>query len=790
MAPRRSADYRGSRFQPDILPIIPPSGVLSAKSAVGAADRGKVPGLWDGETWTGFPRWTHHRASPSDLTRWDSWGGGIGLQARDHPGVDIDVNDAALADEIEALADLILGPAPARCREGSSRRLLVYTNADHREPARKKRLAFTLPASGAAEPHAVEILGLGQQYLLHGQHESGSSYLWRDGRDLLTPGLTVSPVNAGQLKEFLAAVATLVRDRKGEIISRIDVGAAGKGGKRLPIGDPLLIARDLLTLHDALQAIPVTELDYDEWVAITAAYKAACASSEPFFHDSYLPWALGYGGNDEEVCRAKWDSIQDAALGADWIYRVARKAGWAGAEEFDPIPEEVISPGQRREAVPDVTPETFLDRYAYLTLLDRYVDLAHPETLLKGPQLSNILAQHVGDVSSSTQNAAVLLQKNPRGRKYAQRTYRPGQERLVHEPRYGTCVNSWSPPPLALPAHATTADVRPWLDHVEYLLPDPTERSILLDWFAYKIQSPGRKANWAVLLGGDPGIGKDLMLIPILEIIGEANRRRVSQNTIESSFSSWAAETELVVIDEVRHFTPKTLNRLKAYITIPPDEVEISEKFQPTFSVPNVAAYFAFSNYRDALELEANDRRWFVLWSTATPQAAPYYWKLERWVRKNAGLLGRWLMERDVSKFAAQGHAPSTRAKAEMQRVTQAPFEAWVCESVEDGVVPFDVDLVILEDVMARLPAHVRGLAPTMLKLAAALRQAGGKPWPRLRLGRRLETTRSDRAAIWAVRRPTMYAALTDGNLAEIYWRQRDEAAARSMGFPTEAKTA
>lgn len=775
--------YVGSGYQVDILPIIPPAVALGEGCTVRLEDRGKVPGKREpGGVWYGYPKWQETAATAEDLALWASWGASTGLQARRYPGIDIDVSDGAFAYEIEALAVIFLGLTPARERSGSSRRLLVYENADQREPARKRRLAFTLP--GSAEKHAVEILGAGQQYLIHGLHKSGSSYSWRDGRDLLVYG-GLTPIVSDDIRSFLGAVEMAVIGAGGEVEVKSGKSLSlGPAGVRLTLPHPSHGAKDLLTLHEALHAIPVAALDYDEWVALTAAYKAACGGSEAFFEDSYLPWALGYAGNDEEICRKKWESITDSAVGADYVYRVARGHGWVGTDEFAPIPDEIIGPGGvRREAVPDVDHETFIDRYAYLTLLDRYVDLAYPETLLRGPQLSNILAQHVGDVASSTQNAAVLLQKNPRAQKYAQLTYRPGAERLVYEPRYGTCVNSWSASALRMPRHSTTKEVKPWLDHVEYLIPDARERGLLLDWLAYKIQSPGKKANWAVLMGGIQGIGKDLMLIPVLEVVGAANVKRASQDTIQSDYSSWAANTEMVVIDEVRNFTPSVMNKLKAYITVPPDDVEIREKFQPTYSVPNVAAYFAFTNFEDALALEKADRRWFVLWSPAAPKEPAYYWKFDRWVRENAALVGAWLRERDVSAFQAQGHAPSTAAKLTMQKAAQPAFEAWVAESIEDGVAPFDTDLVVLEDVMARLPQHVRALAPTALKLAAVLRSLGAVAWSRVRLGRRLETSRSDRGGIWAVRRCEMYRPEETEKIVSLFWRQRDEAMGRGMGF-------
>lgn len=100
----------------------------------------------------------------------------IGMLGRAYPALDIDVEDEALATEIEKHAFETLGPAPVRTRMGSARRLLLYAGTG----LRKQRVAFRHPSLPSdAKPWAVELLATGQYFNVAGVHPSGQPYEWR-----------------------------------------------------------------------------------------------------------------------------------------------------------------------------------------------------------------------------------------------------------------------------------------------------------------------------------------------------------------------------------------------------------------------------------------------------------------------------------------------------------------------------------------------------------------------------------------------------------------------------------
>jgi len=108
-----------------------------------------------------------------------------------------------------------------------------------------------------------------------------------------------------------------------------------KRGERKPIGDDGLAAREPAKLARALLAIPNEERSYDDWITALHAYKAAVRGDEEFY-EPFEEWSSCYPENTCEVIREKWESVSDSSIGAEYIYRLARKHG------FDEAPEDFV----------------------------------------------------------------------------------------------------------------------------------------------------------------------------------------------------------------------------------------------------------------------------------------------------------------------------------------------------------------------------------------------------------------------------------------------------------------
>ena len=156
---------------------------------------GKVPPL---------PGWQDLRATPEVIDGWRSKyadAANTGILTLATPAVDIDVLDAAVADEVQAIAESMLGVSAVRVGKAPKRAMLYRAGTPFGKVATP---IFTSP-DGCT--HKVEVLCNGQQIVVSGIHpETRAPYKWRGGE----PGFEVKRdalplVNAEKAAEFIAA---------------------------------------------------------------------------------------------------------------------------------------------------------------------------------------------------------------------------------------------------------------------------------------------------------------------------------------------------------------------------------------------------------------------------------------------------------------------------------------------------------------------------------------------------------------------------------------------------------
>lgn len=232
----------------DLLPIMPSNLIapghrdyeataphlrLSAHSSIPADQEtrlvaGKIPGKLIDDGWVGFGAWSKHEATDAGFVEWASWPGvGIGLNTRDYVAFDIDVLDAALADNIEATVVAKLGAAPVRIGR-APKRLILYRA---QEPIKKRRLAFTLPDGTS---HAVELLGDGEQFVAEGLHPSGNPYKWPNGDLSKTISECLPAISPDRIEGVCRDVHALILARGGTIKQ-----SGPRDDAKPPTGEPL-----------------------------------------------------------------------------------------------------------------------------------------------------------------------------------------------------------------------------------------------------------------------------------------------------------------------------------------------------------------------------------------------------------------------------------------------------------------------------------------------------------------------------------------------------------------------
>ena len=355
-------------------------------------------------------------------------------------------------------------------------------------------------------------------------------------------------------------------------------------------------------------------------------------------------------------------------------------------------------------------------------------------------------------------------------------TYRPNAPLLVAEGRDGrmvTCINTYVPSGLILPEGEVGDDeVRPWLGHLEYLIPDPVYRNHLLGWMAFTLRYPQVKINHAPIIGGVEGVGKDSALEPVLRGVGRHNVSIVGPADVAGPWTDWAEGVKLVVIEEVKQFDRIDFtNRMKGYVAAPPDTVRVNRKNLPQYAVPNLFNVVMFTNFEHAMWLGADDRRYAVYWSPATPRPREAYAKLWAWFDAGgAEACVKWLMQHDIATFSSTAPPPATEAKRAMVEASRDPLEAYVGTFIAERRGAGCYPVVTMEELVGSLEHNApRAIANriTETKVAAVLRGLGAR-----RLGKaRVEKGQGPRA-VWALHRVEMVQRLADaGRLVDLYRR-------------------
>ena len=240
-------------------------------------------------------------------------------------------------------------------------------------------------------------------------------------------------------------------------------------------------------------------------------------------------------------------------------------------------------------------------------------------------------------------------------------------------------------------------------DHLEHLLDDPKERELIFYFLAHNIQYPGKKIPWGIILQGTPGDGKSFFSLLMRDVMGVDNVRIMNADTLQSTFSGWAAGQCMVFIEELKLDNYKKyeiVNRLKPYISN--IMIEWTRKGKDPASVPNTSNYFCFTNHKDAIPIDDTDRRYAVFFSKWQGDSIDkfvndnpdYYPDLYNYMFENISDIYHDFMEVKIPNwFLALQRAPVTDAKRHMIKLTKPVAQI----DVELAVADFS-DKVLLDE--------------------------------------------------------------------------------------------
>lgn len=313
--------------------------------------------------------------------------------------------------------------------------------------------------------------------------------------------------------------------------------------------------------------------------------------------------------------------------------------------------------------------------------------------------------------SSPSQNASSLALNRYKIETVTGRRYEPGRDPIFHATD-GTFANTYPEHEIPeLPEKMLPRDkrnVERVKRHIAHLLEDEREQQMFLDWMSWVVQNPGLHANYAILLQGVEGDGKSFFGQMLRAVMGVSNVRMVNAHILESPFTDWAVGQCVACIEEVRLIKHQNkyeiINRIKPFVTN--DYIEIHPKGKAPYNARNTTSYLLFTNYKDALPIDEDSRRYLILfsrWQTKELlddfkiENSDYYELLYRTFEESAPALRQWLLSHEQSDdFNPRGDAPVTKARAHMVRQAQPEFIQNLNDLIDDRVAP-EIGSVLLD---------------------------------------------------------------------------------------------
>ena len=235
------------------------------------------------------------------------------------------------------------------------------------------------------------------------------------------------------------------------------------------------------------------------------------------------------------------------------------------------------------------------------------------------------------------------------------------------------------------------------LRHLEHLFASERDRKLLLSWLAYIVQTNGR-SNWAPVIQGVQSDGKTFFHLLMGAALGGANVRTINGDQLAEKFSPWAENAQFCFIEEVRlHGKDRyaIINKVKPYITN--IMVPIRRMNVDTYDVLNTVAYMLTTNSKDGVPVDANDTRYFPMfsrWQTKTAldrfnRSHPNYYVELMETLEHPGQLRRWLLDYELHpEFSPVRRAPVSAAKAEMIYLNQTDEEEALEQALEQSRDP------------------------------------------------------------------------------------------------------
>lgn len=305
-------------------------------------------------------------------------------------------------------------------------------------------------------------------------------------------------------------------------------------------------------------------------------------------------------------------------------------------------------------------------------------------------------------------------------------TFYPGMPMITTNLEGVRCVNTWRP----IKRWPSNADIAPFLEQVEYLIPDASEREVFLDWLAHIEQKPGELPHYGWLhIAEKTGTGRNWLA----SLLARVFKGYVAPNVdlpglLDSAYNGELSARVLAIVDEVQEGGSegnfRHAERLKSMINA--ETRTVNHKYGLKYTEVNACRWLIFSNHQNALPLKSTDRRFRVLMHSAEPRPGSVYALLYAQLSdpEFVNAVGMFLRDRDIRNFRPGERPPMSQAK----RSAIAASTPLSTQAAEDIVKYWPTDVICYSHAAVLLSEDTekRVITPSMRR---ALEEAGAITW-------------------------------------------------------------
>lgn len=279
--------------------------------------RSKVPGHYERGEWREMAGWQRYCEMPPQEDEVDTWRDwpecGVSIACGTVLGLDLDVEDAKLAQQIRAVAERTLGVTPLVRFGRRPRAMLVYRMAT---PFRSRRVG------------PLDAMGAGRQFVAYGIHPvTEQPYEWETEGPDTVPMASLPVVDEDKLAAFFEQALPLLPIGLRQTKLRTSTDAAGLRSNELATREAVAAAVQWLP--------PASNTSHDEWVGIGMAIHSALGGDGLDLWDA---WSAADGGvcSDGKSPRynpanmeARWRGFDSKGrVSAGTLFHEAKRNGW------------------------------------------------------------------------------------------------------------------------------------------------------------------------------------------------------------------------------------------------------------------------------------------------------------------------------------------------------------------------------------------------------------------------------------------------------------------------------